>query len=123
MTSQKGFCFWEFKGIVLQVFLFFFLHGFKLVDPLLCVTLSDLPQGLVFVPAGLHVLAVKEVVLGGLGLVACLGQLLSQGLRADGDEVSRAERIHFIFFSKRTDKGSVLQSGWRVHLNCVCVCM
>lgn len=65
---------------------FRFLHGFKLVDPLLCVALSDLPQGLVFVPAGLDVLAVQEVILSGLGLITGLGQLLCQGLRADRED-------------------------------------
>lgn len=64
-----------------------FLHSFKLVDPLLCVALSDLSQSLVFVPAGLDVLAVKEVILGVLGFVAGLGQLLCQGLRADRTDV------------------------------------
>lgn len=59
----------------------FALHGFKLVDPLLCVALPDLSQRLVFVPAGLDVVAVKEVVLGVFGFVARLGQLLCQGLR------------------------------------------
>lgn len=112
---------WSSKALFLG-----FLHGFKLVDPLLCVALSDLSQGLVFVPAGLDVLAVKEVVLGVLGFITCLGQLLCQGLRADRDEVSRTEQIYLICSQmwnmqqagKCTDKGSMLQPGWRAHRNC-----
>lgn len=50
-------------------------HGFKLVDSLLGVTLADLPECLVFVPACLNVLGMQNIILGLLGVVPSLGQL------------------------------------------------
>lgn len=50
-------------------------HGLELVDALLCVTLSDLAQCLVFVSSGFDVLCVEHVVLRLLGFVSGLGQL------------------------------------------------
>lgn len=64
-------------------------HGLELVDALLGVALSDLPQGLVLVPARLHVLGVQHVVLGLLGLVSGVGQLGGQRLR----EEQREEKV------------------------------
>lgn len=52
-----------------------FSHTLELVDALLRVALSDLPQSFVFVSACFHVLGVQHVVLGLLGVVSGFGQL------------------------------------------------
>lgn len=52
-----------------------FSHGLELVDALLRVALSDLPQRFVLVSARFHVLGVEHVVLRLLGFVSGLGQL------------------------------------------------
>lgn len=50
-------------------------HALKLIDALLRVALSDLPQRFVFVSACLHVLGVEYVILCLLGFISGLGQL------------------------------------------------
>lgn len=50
-------------------------HTLELIDALLRVALSDLPQRFVFVSACLHVLSVEYVILRLLGFISGLGQL------------------------------------------------
>ena len=48
-------------------------HGFKLIDALLRIALSNLPKGLVLITAGLDILSVKNIVLCLLGFISSLG--------------------------------------------------
>lgn len=50
-------------------------HTLKLINALLCVALSDLPQCFVFVSARFHILSMEHVVLRLLRLISGLGQL------------------------------------------------
>lgn len=86
------------EGVLL---FFFFLHGLELVDPLLCVALPDLSQGLVFVSAGLDVLTMKKVILGALGFIARLSELLCQGLRG---EKEKRQTVQFFYQVKYEEK-------------------
>lgn len=51
------------------------LHGLKLVDALLGVTLPDLAEGLVLVSAQAHVLSVDHIICCLLGLIPSVCQL------------------------------------------------
>lgn len=51
------------------------LHGFKLIDALLGVTLPDLAEGLVLVSAQAHVLGVDHVICCLLGFIPSVCQL------------------------------------------------
>lgn len=51
------------------------LHGFKLINALLGVALSNLAQGLVFVSAQSHVLSMDHVIGSLLGLITGIRQL------------------------------------------------
>lgn len=94
--------------------LLFFLHGLELVDPLLCVALPDLSQGLVFVSAGLDVLTMKKVILGALGFVARLSQLFCQGLRATKE---KRKTVKFYYQVKHEEKEIYRNARISVNLN------
>lgn len=88
-------------------------HGLKLVNPLLGVALSDLPQRFVFVSARFDVLGVQHVVLRLLAVVSGLGQLGTQRLR---DRGAQNERI-VIALSMKTKVEVLIRKEIPVDIN------
>lgn len=82
------------------------LQGLELIDPLLGVALTDLPQRLVLVSAGLDVVSMEQVVLGLPVLVLGFFQLGTQGLRRRGDSCYGGGRTFACWNIKRLSEAT-----------------